>query len=409
LDVINATTVIRSGLLLLQLSGIETLSGLIETSSALVETEYSSSTWSDLVLAQASGVLVRDEIITSGALGLYEGAFITSGVINQSIQDLEVALQGLRFANFAQFETTINTVTTDIVANSGVYTTDSYNTFDIAYQSGLIYQTAITASGVFARVNDVQVVNTDLITINDQIIAASGALAYKAIQSNLVLSLDASNVVSYSGVDTLWNDLSTSNNDATLVGGVGFSSDFGGILVFDGMDDYGYTSNLVASPGPTVFTIEAWIRPHDLTVGKIVGFENTSGLNSTEFDRHLFFNDAGKLSFGIFATANTTISYDVDLSINTWTHVLATYSTGTQEMELYVSGVLVTSGTATAPQVYSGVWRFGGGILDTWITPTGVQYFDGDIAEIRIYDMVLSPAQVLENFNGTKDRFAPDE
>jgi len=380
---------------------------LIETSSAIVQSEYSSSTWTALQAAQASGVVVRDEIITSGALGLYEGAFITSGVINQSIQDLEVALQGLRFANFAQFETTINTVTTDIVANSGVYTTDSYNTFDLAFQSGLIYQTAINASGVFARVDDIQVVNADLITINDQIIAASGALTYKAIQTNLTLSLDASNVVSYSGTGTLWNDLSTTNNDASLVGGVTFSPDFGGILVFDGTDDYGYTSNLIPSPGPTEFTIETWIRLDDLTSGKIIGFENTSGVISEHYDRHLFIDGSGILNFMIYDTnGDQVIKYAGSLSVNTWTHILATYSSGTQEMNLYVSGVLVASGTATGPSEYSGVWRFGGG-TPNWV---GVafesQYLAGDIAEIRIYDMVLTPTQVLENFNGTKERFS---
>jgi hypothetical protein len=100
------------------------------------------------------------------------------------------------------------------------------------------------------------------------------------------------------------------------------------------------------------------------------------------------------------------IKYAGSLSVNTWTHILATYSSGTQEMNLYVSGVLVASGTATSPSEYSGVWRFGGG-TPSWV---GVafesQYLAGDIAEIRIYDMVLTPTQVLENFNGTKERFS---
>ena len=60
----------------------------------------------------------------------------------------------------------------------------------------------------------------------------------KIIESNLILHLDASNSSSFDSNDlTVWNDLSSSNNDFTLKnGGVTFSSDNGGSLVFDGYD-----------------------------------------------------------------------------------------------------------------------------------------------------------------------------
>jgi len=58
------------------------------------------------------------------------------------------------------------------------------------------------------------------------------------IESNLILHLDASNTNSFDSDDlTAWNDLSSSNNNFTLKnGGVTFSSDDGGGLLFDGND-----------------------------------------------------------------------------------------------------------------------------------------------------------------------------
>ena len=58
------------------------------------------------------------------------------------------------------------------------------------------------------------------------------------VNENLILHLDASNSSSLNQNDlTNWNDLSSSNNDFTLKnGGVTFSSDDGGSLLFDGND-----------------------------------------------------------------------------------------------------------------------------------------------------------------------------
>ena len=82
----------------------------------------------------------------------------------------------------------------------------------------------------------------------------------KIIESNLILHLDASNSSSFDSNDlTVWNDLSSSDNDLSLYqGSATFSSDDGGSLVFDGNDIYkiGTLNNLSSSN----LTISIWIK-----------------------------------------------------------------------------------------------------------------------------------------------------
>ena len=87
----------------------------------------------------------------------------------------------------------------------------------------------------------------------------------KIIESNLILHLDASNSSFFDSNDlTVWNDLSSSNNDFTLKnGGVTFSSDDGGSLVFDGYDYF--CINPISDLNTSNLTISLWIKVTSVT------------------------------------------------------------------------------------------------------------------------------------------------
>src|SRR6056300_1140553 len=59
----------------------------------------------------------------------------------------------------------------------------------------------------------------------------------KIITDGLVLCLDAGDKKSYSGSGTTWTDRSSQNN-GTLYNGPTFDSSKGGLLSFDGVNDY---------------------------------------------------------------------------------------------------------------------------------------------------------------------------
>jgi hypothetical protein len=63
-------------------------------------------------------------------------------------------------------------------------------------------------------------------------------------EEGLVLALDAADRNSYIGSGTSWKDLSGNSYNGTLTNGPTFSAANGGVIVFDGVDDYVAGGNL---------------------------------------------------------------------------------------------------------------------------------------------------------------------
>ena len=81
------------------------------------------------------------------------------------------------------------------------------------------------------------------------------------VQDGLVLNLDASNTLSYPGSGTTWFDLTSNNNDGTLVNGPTFDSANGGSIVFDGINDYvSFTTPPSTNSGTEKSSINVWIK-----------------------------------------------------------------------------------------------------------------------------------------------------
>ena len=80
-----------------------------------------------------------------------------------------------------------------------------------------------------------------------------------AINTNLVLALDAANKVSYSGTGTNWYDLSGTANSGSLKNSPTFSGGNGGSIVFDGTDDYVVSGNVNVS-NTNVISVDMWVK-----------------------------------------------------------------------------------------------------------------------------------------------------
>ena len=84
-------------------------------------------------------------------------------------------------------------------------------------------------------------------------------------------------------------------------------------------------------------------------------------------------------------------------TVNAWNHVAATFS-GSQ-IELYVNGSSV--GTAS----FSGTLRNISGIRLGADESSGLRPLSGNLAVAKVYDKVLSSAEVTQNYNALKNRF----
>ena len=224
-----------------------------------------------------------------------------------------------------------------------------------------------------------------------------GSADGQIVTSSLRLSLEAFNPSSYSGSGTTWFDLSGNGFNATLVNSPSFSTDGMGSIVLDGANDY--ISLATSGFGAASLSLEWWIKK---TAGDVDGYIHVTDSS-----------DNPETRFSMTATNFVATVYDgsayrwntnvATITTDTWYHAVATITNGSQKF--YVNGVE----TATNAGFYDG--SSGGNIgehtVGTYNRPGAGYggYFAGKLAAYRYYTKVLTPQEVLQNFNARKWRF----
>ena len=214
------------------------------------------------------------------------------------------------------------------------------------------------------------------------------------VTENLQFYVDAGLPSSYSGTGTTWYDISGNSRNLTM-NSLSYSSNDGGYIIFDGS----HTADSVATYSINFsngFTVES--------VAKFSG-SGQEGLFA--------FNGNGEF-INVQAQGGTNIRWEVDqgssfettnsLTSSTWYHVTCVYegtSNGSSATaRIYINGVENNTGSLYADRTgtsQSQTSNFELGLHDN--------YLNGNIALSRMYNKVLSPSEVLQNFNYTKDRF----
>tara|TARA_R100000329_G_scaffold59014_1_gene53120 strand:- start:1137 stop:4745 length:3609 start_codon:yes stop_codon:yes gene_type:complete len=214
------------------------------------------------------------------------------------------------------------------------------------------------------------------------------------ITTNLVLHLDASNSSSYSGSGTTWTDLSSSSNDGTLTNGVTYDSNNGGVLVFDGTDDYVVTSSDMFNANAD-FTLSVWLLSDTFATG--VSYAVVADVANSQ-SLYLRYNDG---SFKL-VNSNTAILgtfSSSSLSTNTWYDITLTRSSNTYT--LYVNGSSVSSLTGISHSFTHSPTTIGANNNNS-APPAYKNNFDGKIAQVLAYSAALSASEVQQNYNATK-------
>lgn len=163
-------------------------------------------------------------------------------------------------------------------------------------------------------------------------------------------------------------------------------------LNFDGANDYVNVSRPVGDD----FTIEYWVKT---TQAGTTGPNWYNGIGIVDAEVGGQTNDFGtslngsKLCFGIGSTDYSIIS-NADINDGSWKHIAVTRTKTTGAINIYINGVLDISGTCynlgtlNAPSFI----RIGG-------MQTGVNYFNGSLDDIRIWNVVRTQAQISANLN----------
>ena len=134
-------------------------------------------------------------------------------------------------------------------------------------------------------------------------------------------------------------------------------------------------SNANAITSPATFSIEVWFKTTTTTGGMLVGFGNAVTGASSNYDRHIYMNNAGQIYFGV--ASNQTVHSTAAYNDGSWHQAVAT--DGPAGMKLYIDGALAASSASVtaSSQTYSGSWRVGYDSLGGWSSAPSSNYFAG--------------------------------
>jgi hypothetical protein len=211
----------------------------------------------------------------------------------------------------------------------------------------------------------------------------------KIIESNLILHLDASNSSSFDSNDlTVWNDLSSSNNDLNLVvGGVSFSSDNGGIINFN--DDAFRKATFSDFSGNT-FTVSMWIKTTQ-TTGRLISVARASCCYGNQMVMWL---TSGK--FGVYLGSSSS----TNVNVGEWKFITLVRNLGTYKY--YINNSLDVTRTGQDSKTFDN-----NNLVIGWDyrNNSASSGYVGDIGAVYFYNTDLSLDQVTQNYNATKSRY----
>jgi hypothetical protein len=211
------------------------------------------------------------------------------------------------------------------------------------------------------------------------------ASAPPIVIDNLVVNLDAGNTDSYPGTGTTWTNL-VDSTEYTISNGT-FDSGDGGSIVFSGVGTFVDIGTPLSNG--TNFTKEAWVN-----AAVVTGSRNI--LSSAS---NVFWNNGSTLSGGVGGSFSLVTSTNFPATV--WRHVVLTFDDANNTMRLYINGVQVSENTGVTQSYVSEIERIGAHFFGG----NPVSFWDGKIAEVRVYSEALAAEDVLANYDNTKTRY----
>jgi hypothetical protein len=355
-------------------------------------------------LAPGTGDFTYSSWINPNSYGFYAGFLIVENTNGLWIgkNGSNMVLRGYGVADYLQYGTlpTLNQWTNIIITRSGTLVTLYYNGLAVAtsttnanFTQGNTY---IGNDGAVSSANlNGKIANT-LFYKGKSLSAAEVLQNYQAEQyrfetpagpvtNGLLLYWDAGNLDSYPGTGTTIYDLSGNGNNGSLVNGVGYNQTNGGVLTFDGVDDYviSYNPNL----SNTTSTVMGAARYSGATRGRMINSTDVNWLmghwsNSTE---------------NYYAEGWVT-PVGIGNSDTNWRIYAALGDQPTDNYSLYVNNsVTATSnaGSSGPDGISIGAQTFGG----------TSEFSTGQFSFVLVYNRVLTAAEMTQNYNYFKGRF----
>lgn len=162
------------------------------------------------------------------------------------------------------------------------------------------------------------------------------------------------------------------------------------VLDFDGVGDYVDCGNDTSLDITDAITIEAWVKPRRFVTNGTVCTKRAAYYLQVHSDGtvacYTYWDNSGSPGISHYTHSNSAIPLDA------WTHIAFVEKTdGTRE--IYINGILDKTDTAEA-----GIWV---NSKRLWIgaEDSGIRYFDGNITEVRLWNVARTQAEIQADMN----------
>ncbi|MGV8846999.1 LamG domain-containing protein, partial [Tessaracoccus sp.] len=174
------------------------------------------------------------------------------------------------------------------------------------------------------------------------------------------------------------------NQPGALAGGIGKAVTF--------HQNGGNAFSTVNFSAPGTYSLETWFNTTSLSGGKLIGLGDAQTGTSSNYDRHVYMQDDGRLVFGTWTGQTNTITTTAAFNDGAWHHMVATQDAN--GMNLYVDGMSTGSNPQTGAQDFIGYWRVGGDTTWGSSSPNLIGSFD----ETAIYGRALTAQEAASHF-----------
>ena len=230
-----------------------------------------------------------------------------------------------------------------------------------------------------------------------------GSITTPIITDGLVFNMDAANRASYPKTGTVITD--TINSATGTFNGSTFINEDNGIINFDGTDDYIDFDDILDLG---ILSVNMWINCDVYNSGRQFLFGKwKSNYRSYAIALNQSGTSAGSISSMISpdgSSTNAELATDSGIinANSTWFNVGFTHD-GTN-LKTYVNGIL--GATTSVEEAYtSGTAHVAVGTILFSNDTSPLDPFNGQIANVHVYNRALSATEVLHNYNALKGRF----
>jgi hypothetical protein len=273
----------------------------------------------------------------------------------------------------------------------GTYTSSSY---ELSGELGAFrfYEEALSASEIGQNYRHGRdYIYTDLIDTREDFTEGT-------VTSGFEIELDAND---YSGSGNWLNTGDATGGDATITGATYNNDESSDFFSFDGSSDYATLTSdgvKISSSG----SVEFWIKPDNTSqTNKYIVSQNS---NNNNWGYAIRQNGADIYMWSYQMTPSQSyvsqITASSVLTANKWHHVVVTIGDTASKNKIYVDNVLkVTEDSLTGTLQSNSNTLYIGTYYPSAVSTTG---WAGDLAQLRIYDSILSASNIETNYDATK-------